>query len=88
MRIDFGPRRNRSRVSAILGAMVCFLLCGTGLFILFSGGELTGGVPLLPDAVNRGVGRVLLIAGIVITGLLGIYALWEAWYLQRRRSAA
>lgn len=85
-RIRFGPPRNHSRVSALLGALICFSLCGAGLFILVSGGELSGGIPLLPDALNRGIGRVLLVIGIAITGLLGVYALWETCRLERRRS--
>lgn len=85
LRIQFGRPRNLSRVSAILGALICFGLFGTGLFILISGGELSGGIPLLPDAINRGIGRVLLILGIVITGLLGACALREAWTLQQQR---
>lgn len=85
IRIKLGPPRNHSRVSALLGSLVCLLLCATGLFIFFSGGELIGGIPWLPDALNRGIGRALLVLGIVLTGLLAVYALWEAWTLHRQR---
>lgn len=46
---------------------------------------MAGGIPWLPAALNRGIGRVLLVFGIVLTGLLAVYALWEAWTLNQKK---
>jgi hypothetical protein len=84
-RIKLGPPRNRSRLAALMGGLICLGLCGVGLFVLLGGAELSGGIPFVPDVINRGIGRLMLIFGIVLTGLLSVYALWELWLLHRER---
>lgn len=84
-RVRFGSPRNNSRASAILGALICFGLSIVGLYVLFGGAGMSSGIPLLPDAINRSIGRVLLIIGILLTGFLGTCAVREAWCLHQER---
>lgn len=85
-RFEVGPPRNKSRLRAVLGGVVCIGLCATGLYVLLGGAEMAGGIPLIPDAVNRGIGRILLVLGILITGAMAVYAFREAWQLHRHKN--
>ncbi len=83
-RLEVGPPRNSSCLSAVLGGVISLAICGAGIFVLLGGAEMTGGIPLLPDAVNQTFGRILLLMGILITGAMAVYAFKEAWQLYRK----
>jgi formamidopyrimidine-DNA glycosylase len=59
-RVQAGPRRNRSIAGALIAGLICTELSATGLLIVFSGAELSGGIPLVPHWLNLGIGRGLV----------------------------
>lgn len=65
-----------------IGALVAFvLLVGTGILALrlamgIPGGELSGGIPFLPEALNQAVGRTFM-------GFSGLVCLALAWLALR-----
>lgn len=73
--------------SALLGAVVCFSLAATSLYIAIGGEELQGGIPFVPRAFNQAVGRLMVGGGAVLTAALGAYALYEAVTLLRTKNA-
>ncbi len=86
IRIRMGPHRNRSIVAAVVAGLVCCGLAATAIFIVVSGGRLTGGLPLLPDAWNQVLGRALFAVGALCTASMGVYAFYDAWRLLRERA--
>lgn len=56
IRLQMGPRENRSMVGAVVGGLICTGLSLAGFVIVLPGAQLSGGIPLLPDALNQGVG--------------------------------
>ncbi|WP_374011629.1 hypothetical protein [Pseudoxanthomonas koreensis] len=86
IRIRMGPRRNRSVAAAVVAGLACCGLAATAIFIVVSGGRLTGGLPLLPDAWNQAFGRALFAVGALCTAGMGVYAFHDAWRLLRERA--
>lgn len=86
IRIQMGPRENRSMVAAVLGGLICTGLSVAGFVIVFSGAQLSGGIPLLPQALNQGIGRTLFGLGALFTAALAAYAFHDVWRLHRERS--
>ncbi len=86
IRIQVGPRENRSVVSAVLGGFICTGLSVVGLVIVFSGEQLSGGIPFIPQALNQGVGRTLFGLGALFTAALAAYAFYDAWRIRRERA--
>lgn len=85
IRIEVGPRRNRSVVRAVLGGLICAGLSAIGFVIVFSGAPIAGGIPLLPGGLNQGIGRVFFALGAIFSGAMAVHAFHEAWRLQRER---
>ncbi|MBZ2189409.1 hypothetical protein K8B33_09900 [Alcanivorax sp. JB21] len=85
IRIKMGPRRNHSVVSALLGGTLCAGLAGFGFFVVISGADIGGGIPLLPAGINQAMGRVIFGVGAVFTASLAAYAFYEAWHIYRRK---
>lgn len=52
-------------------------LSATGFYVLFSGGEISGGIPLMPGLVNSFMGKGFFLFGSVITAALSLYAFYE-----------
>ena len=88
IRVEMGPRRNRSVVRALLGGIVCAGLSVTGFVIVITGAPIAGGIPFLPQALNQGIGRVVFALGALFVGLMAVYAFHEAWRLLRERGSA
>ena len=86
IRIQMGPRENRSMVAAVLGGLICTGLSVAGFVIVLSGEPLSGGIPFLPQALNQGIGRTLFGLGALFTAALAAYAFYDAWRLHRERS--
>lgn len=84
-KLEMGPRENKSRVSAILGGLICFALGGFSVYIVLGGGELVSGIPFLSRAANEAIGRIMAALSGVFCFVLGSYAFYEAWVLQRER---
>jgi len=85
VKLQFGPRRNNSVISAVLGAVVCLSLAAVGIYASLGDAELHGGIPFLPSALNQATGRVLVGGSAIFTGLLGVYALYETFALLREK---
>lgn len=86
IRIRMGPRRNRSIVGAVVAGLICTALSAFCFFILVTGARLSGGIPLVPDALNQGAGKVIVALCAVFTFWLAGYAFYDAWRLCRERS--
>lgn len=85
IRIQMGPRENRSMVGAVLGGLICTGLSVAGFVIVLSGEPLSGGIPFLPQALNQGIGRTFFGLGALFTAALAAYAFYDAWRLHRER---
>lgn len=85
-KLEMGVRQNTSRVSAIMGGLVCFILGGFSVYILMGGGELIAGIPFLSRAANEFIGRAIAGFSGVFCFALGSYAFYEAWVLHREQS--
>lgn len=88
IRIQTGPRGNRSIARALLGGLICAALSATGFVIVFSGAPIAGGIPFLPSALNEGIGRAFFALGALFVAGLAVYAFHDAWRLHRERNAA
>lgn len=86
IRMQMGPRENRSVVSALLGGFICTGLSVAGFVIVFSGEQLSGGIPFVPQALNQGIGRTLFGLGALFTAALAAYAFYDAWRIRRERA--
>lgn len=85
-KLEVGKGQNSSRVSGILGGLICFSLGSVCLYIVLGGGDLVGGIPFLSRAANEAIGRVVAGVSGVFCFSLGSYAFYEAWTLHRDRS--
>ena len=65
------------RWSAVMGGVVCAGLSTLGCHVVFFGGPLGGGIPLLPDAWNQVFGKALFGVGIVLTAAMA------SWFFSR-----
>jgi len=77
IKISFGSTRSNSRISSLAGGVICLLLSAFGFYVVFFGSEISGGIPLLPDALNTLFGRIIFGLGALFTGGLSVYAFME-----------
>lgn len=68
-----------------MGALVAFVfLVGTGILAFrlavgIPGGELSGGIPFLPEVLNQAVGRIFMGVSSVVCLALAWLALRDVW---------
>jgi len=71
-------KKNRpSKYSSFFGGVICLFLSATGFYALFTGGEVSGGIPLIPDSVNSIIGKGFFLFGSLFTAALAVYAFYE-----------
>jgi hypothetical protein len=84
IRLSTGERRSGSRWEPLIGGVICTALAVPGWFIAFGDAPIDGGLPLIPDGLNRGVGRFAFGAGALACTALAVYAFREALTWHRR----
>jgi len=70
-------KKRTNKISSFLGGVICLLLSATGFYALFTGGEISGGIPLIPDSVNSFIGKGFFLSGSLFTAALAVYAFYE-----------
>lgn len=75
------PEHRRSpmhRVGALVSAVFCMLAGPFALYIAISGERIAGGLPMIPDAWNQLLGRLMFAAGGVVTLCIAVLASRDA----------
>ena len=62
------------RLRACIAALFCVSAGLFALYIAISGKRIAGGVPLIPDAWNQMLGRVMFAAGGIVTLFIAVLA--------------
>lgn len=76
-KISTSKKERLEKISSFLGGVICMALSATGFYILFTGGEISGGIPLMPGSVNSFIGKGFFLFGSLITAALSLYAFYE-----------
>lgn len=77
IKFSIGEKTKTSKFSSFMGGLICFILSGTGFYVVFFGNNLLGGIPLIPESTNQVMGKVSIFGGAVFTALLSILAFKE-----------
>ncbi|MCC5940895.1 MAG: hypothetical protein JJU37_05080 [Balneolaceae bacterium] len=77
IKISFGESTNSSRISSLMGGIICLALSVLGIYVALFADGFGGGILFLPEAINSFAGRILFGSGALLTGSLAIYAFME-----------
>lgn len=83
IKITRNPNHNQTRLSAFLGGIICLVLAGFAFYAAFGEGEVAGGVPFIPNSVNRFIGMALFAFGGVLSFLFGVLAFYDVFTLKK-----
>jgi hypothetical protein len=75
--ISTSPNPKQSKLSALIGGIISAALSITGFYIVFTGKQLSGGIPFLSDGFNQVMGQIVIGLGALLTGALAVYAFYE-----------
>ena len=70
-------KKRTNKYSSFFGGVICLFLSATGFYALFTVGEISGGIPLIPNSVNSFIGKGFFLTGSLITAALALYAFYE-----------
>ena len=84
MSIEVGQSGTGGAVGALTAGLICIALAGVGLHVAIFGGEISGGIPFAPAALNQGLGRLMFGAGGLLTLGLAFWAFTDALRKLRR----
>jgi hypothetical protein len=74
----------KGSLSFTLGGLICAGLASLGFFAAFGRGELEGGIPLLPESWNQGLGRIAFGFGACLTAAFAVWWFYRAIKARRR----
>jgi len=88
IKIETSASQHQSKLRALLGGLICAGLSVGGFYIAFSGAEVTGGIPFIPDTVNQVIGSIVFAIGACITGALALYAFYTIFNSAEKRNCS
>lgn len=77
IKITTSKKGKNSRLSSFAGGLICLILSLIGFYSVIFGGELSGGIPFIPESTNQVIGKVSIFGGAIFTGLLAVIAFKE-----------